>query len=923
MRNTLRLTVLALAILMSASGRMTAQQAGIPAPEQYFGFKIGADGELARYPKILEYFQLLAKQTDRIAYEELGKTTMGNSYPLLRISSAANLKNFDRLVEINRRLADPRGLSEAEAEKLAAEGKPFYFLYATIHSTEVSNGQAIINIVHRLATSNDAQVKEILDNSVVLMVPSQNPDGQVLVIDHWYKTKGTPFQRVYPDLYHKYVGHDDNRDWFMFTQKETRMNIEYVQNKYKPIITHDMHQQGSNGARIFVPPFTEPFDVNMHPLLRQGQSTVGAAMASALLSEGKEGVAWEDAYDMWSPARQYMVYHGQPRILTEIANSNLADPIKSANGQPLGWRDSRAHFPVPYSKNTWTLQQQVDYGVTAAFAGMTEVAKYGKPWLMNFYRVGRDFSNGVIANSGIGPYAYVVPAEQRDNYGTYELLDILQFGAVEIHRATAPFTANGKSYAAGSFVIKTAQPYGPFANTMLARQDYPDLRIFPGGPPEPPYDVTGQTLWMLTGVQVDSVAKPFEASLELVKKVTPMTAPVAAAPKAAYVIGPESYGTFKLISQLQKANVPVFRASKSFSASAGSAQVSYAPGAWVIPSTAASQPIVEKVSKELGIPVAGVDTMPSVDGERLKPNTKVGLYKAAGNMPAGWQMWMLEQYGINHEVMKAQDFAGDLNAKYDVIILPSGTTKPRMVNGLNAKTNDPAEWSWAFGIGDAGWANLKKFVENGGTLLAVGTAVETARDLLDLPIEKALPAAAPRFGGQQGQAVARAAGNAQDELKDAFTSPAKLMQTLRDKVADPESLFYCPGSLLNNEFDPNNPIAWGMPASWPVFFEDDQAYRLRPGFGIETKVVSRYPREKVLASGWLLGEEYVKDQANIISFKVGKGNVVTYGSQIDFRAQPRATWKLIFNGIFHGPATPVTSAQMGRAPAAPAATARR
>src|SRR5689334_11846994 len=540
MRNTFRFCVIALALLTLSSGRMTAQQS-IPNPEQYFGFKIGADGELARYPKILEYFQLLAKQTNRIKYEELGKTTMGNSYPLLRISSPENLAKFDRLVEINRRLADPRGLSDGEAEKLAAEGKPFYFIYATIHSTEVSNGQAIINIVHRLATANDAQTREILDNSVVLMVPSQNPDGQVLVIDHWYKTRGTPYQRVFPDLYHKYVGHDDNRDWFMFTQKETRLNIEAVQNKYKPIITHDMHQQGGNGARIFVPPFTEPFDPNMHPLLRMQQSTVGQAMAHALMSEGKKGAAWEDAYDMWSPARQYMVYHGQPRILTEIANSALADPVKSTNGRPLGWQEPTAHFPVPYDQDTWTLQQQVDYGVTAAIAGMTEVAKYGRNWLMNFYRVGRDMSTGMGA-----PYAYVVSAEQRDNFGTKEMLDILEFGAVEIHRATAAFSANGKQYPAGSFVIKTAQPYGGFANTMLSVQQYPDLRLFPGGPPEPPYDVTGHTLWMLTGANVDVVAKPFDAPLELVKKVAPMTAALAAKTKGAYVTGQERHGTFKM-----------------------------------------------------------------------------------------------------------------------------------------------------------------------------------------------------------------------------------------------------------------------------------------------------------------------------------------------------------------------------------------
>ena len=235
------------------------------------------------------------------------------------------------------------------------------------------------------------------------------------MIDHWYKTKGTAFTRTYPDLYHKYVGHDDNRDWFMFTQKETRLAVG-IQNKYKPIITHDMHQKGSGGARIFVPPIDDPYDPNVHPILAQGIMTAGQAMASALVSEGKGGVEWLSTYDLWAPARQYMVYHGQPRILTEIANSNLADPVKSPNGKPIGWQDSRAHFPVPYTKDTWTLGQQVDYGVTVAIAGMTEVAKYGRAWLMNFYRVNRDMSNGMV-----GPYAYVVSADQRDNYGPVTL----------------------------------------------------------------------------------------------------------------------------------------------------------------------------------------------------------------------------------------------------------------------------------------------------------------------------------------------------------------------------------------------------------------------------------------------------------------------------------------------------------------------
>ena len=904
MRANVHSVVLLLAMLVALATPALAQQ--VSTPEQFFGFRPGAEGELAGYPKVLEYFQQLAKATDRVKYEELGKTTMGKSYAMLRISSPQNLARFDRLVEINRRLADPRRLTDAQALTLAAEGKPFYLLYATIHSTEVSNGQAILHIVHRLATENSPFVREILDNLVVLLVPSQNPDGQHLVVDHWYKTKGTGFNRVYPDLYHKYVGHDDNRDWFMFTQKETRMNIQLVQNTFKPIITHDMHQQGAAGSRIFVPPFTDPFDVNMHPVLQLGQATVGQAMASALLAEGKEGVAWNQSYDMWSPARQYMVYHGQPRILTEIAGGALADTyVNPQKGRPLGPQESRWNFPVPYSKDTWSLGQQVDYGVTAALAGVSHVAKYGREWLYNFYKVHRDW-----AAYDKGPFAFVVPAAQRDPYATYEMLEILDVGEVEIHRASAPFAAGGKQYAAGSWVIKTAQPYGAFAKTMLEKQIYPDLRLFPGGPPEPPYDVTGHTLWMLMGVTVDEVAKPFEATLELVKTVAPVAAAAPGRAKGAYLIGPESYGVFRVVAELQKANVPTFRTAKGFDANGQT----FAPGTFVIPPTPAAQKIVESAVKQLGIPVHASDRTPAVDGFRLKPSTRVGLYRGANNMPGGWLMWLLEQYGINHQIVGAADFQ-DLSAKYDVILLPSGISKQRIVAGLDQKRNDPAEWGWAAGVGEEGWAKLRAFVENGGTLLAIGSAVATARELLDLPIEKALPEAAPRFGPAAATAAAGPppAANAVDEaLREAFSSPAQLMQVLRDHVAEPENLFYCPGSLLQNEFDPNHPVAWGMPAAWPVFFESDQAYRLRPGFGIDTEVAARYPRQNILQSGWLLGEDYLKDQANVVSFRVGKGYVVTYGSQIDFRTQPRATFKLLFNGMFHGPSTAVTAAQLGR-----------
>jgi hypothetical protein len=274
-------------------------------------------------------------------------------------------------------------------------------------------------------------------------------------------------------------------------------------------------------------------------------------------------------------------------------------------------------------------------------------------------------------------------------------------------------------------------------------------------------------------------------------------------------------------------------------------------------------------------------------------------------MPGGWLMWLFEQYGFDFQVVSAQDFDGDLSAKYDTIVFPSGLTRGRIVFGLNAARHD-REFAWAYGVGEAGWRKLATFVRNGGTLVAIGSGVETAIELLDLPIEKALPEP-----GDRRQAARTTAGSEiERQLRDAFSSPARLMQVLRDRVADPESLFYCPGSLLQNEFDTSHPVGFGMPASWPVFFNADQAYRIRPGFGTGVHVVSRYPRENILRSGWLLGEEYLRDQANVVSFRVGRGTAVTLGSQIDYRTQPRATLKLLFNAMFQGPSLEVSAAQM-------------
>ncbi|HXW07888.1 MAG TPA: M14 family metallopeptidase [Vicinamibacterales bacterium] len=884
------ITLAALTLIQPASARQSPAQT----PEAFFGFRIGTDGELARYPRILEYLQHLATTTDRLTWEEVGKTTMGNPYVLAIVSAPENLKRLERLVEINRRLADPRGLSEAEAQKLAAEGRAFYFLYATIHSTEVGNTQALTEILHRLTTGNSPEVREILENVVLLVVPSQNPDGQYLVIDHWYGTRGTRYARVYPDLYHKYVGHDDNRDWFMFTQVETRLAIA-IQNRFKPHITHDMHQMGPAGARMFVPPFDDPYDPNIHPILAQGQAAVGQAMASALVAEGKGGIEMNARFDLWTPARQYMVYHGQPRILTEIASVNLADPYANPAGPgvPLGPQEPRWNYPLPYKRADWTLRQIVEYGSTAAFAGLAHLAKYRTTWLENFYRVHADWVNRTEA-----PYAFVIPAGQRDPYEARELLRILRFAEVEVHRASGPFSAGGRAYPAGSWVVRLAQPYGSFAKTMLERQRYPDLRLFPGGPPKAPYDVTAHTLGLLMGVEVVQVDVPFEADLVEVSQDADLMLPMAVPgrPGWAYLMGPESNAAFMVVAKLQASKVPVYRSAGRFE----SGGRSFASGTWIVPATAESARIFGEDAPRLALSVAAADRPLALDVYPLRPQTRIGLWRGANNMPGGWMKWLFEQYGFHHRTIASMDFQADLGTLYDAIVLPPGISRETIVKGLDPSRH-PSEFAWAYGVGEAGWTRLADWVRSGGTLVAIGSAVETARALLDLPIEPVLPGAP----GWAGPGAARST-DADRVLREAFTSPARLHAVLRERVLDPATLFYCPGSLLQNEFNPSHPVAFGMPAEWPVFFESDQAYRLKPGFDIRAEIVARYPASgTIVQSGWLLGEDLLRDQANVLAFRVGRGYVVTAGTQIAFRTQPHATFKLLFNAVFSAGLQPV------------------
>jgi hypothetical protein len=847
-----------------ARAAAAARAAAIPTPEQHFGFAMGTEGKLAAYADVLRYMKLIAARSDRVDYETIGPTTMGNEYGTVIISAPKNLRRLDRLVEINQRLSDPRRTTPAEARRLARESVPFYHLEATIHSSEVGNGQAINDIVHRLATEDSDFTRKVLNNSVIVLVPSQNPDGQKLIIDHFDKTAGTAYERTYPDLYHKYTGHDDNRDWTMFTQIEARYRLALIK-KYRPAIVHIMHQKGNSGSRIFVPPYGGITSENVPANMSSSVAAIGQHAARALAAAGKTGVGSGDYHIFWTLEQPggYFPFTGSGIYLTEIASvTDYAYPQVSRDGRPLGPQQARMNLIEPYRSNVWTLADIVDYAKIATYAGMEYTADNGQKLLYdNLYAVPAEYlTNGVPS----GTYAFVVDAKQRDPYATFELLQRLEWTDVEIERATAPFVADGKRYAAGSHVIRMKQPRGNWAHQVLGVDRYPEVRDCGECPVLLPYAEATTSLPLQLGVDVAEIRAPFEARLERVTSVKPVrvTMPPAPGAEGAYLVRPESYGTIQIVSALQKANIPTFRAAAGFRAGG----VDYPAGTYVLPATPQARTVLATASAKVGVAVAAVDRAPRVAGVQLKPKTRVGLLRGVGNRPGGWDMWQFDQYAIDYDVVSAQDFQQkSLNALYDTIVVSSGVSRDDIVEGLDPADYDET-YSWAYGVGEQGWAKLAQFVRDGGTLLAIGDSVETAQQLLDLPIKPGVP--------------------------------------------DDDDQFTTGGSLLHQEFDTDHPVAWGMPESWPVWLYDTQSWELTGDAG---QVVSNYPAEgDVLASGYLRGAEHIRGDANVVSFTVGKGEVVTYGSEITFRTLPRSQFNLLYNAIYHGPAAEVDATALER-----------
>ncbi len=838
------------------------QSGNVPSPAEFFGEEIGAPGVLIPHSKILEYYRLLEERSDRVQIHILGQTTEGRPFYYAVVTSPDNMERLNELVEMNSKLYDPRGVSEDEAEQIIRDGKTFVIFNHQIHATEVGASQAAILLAHHLATSDDHEVRTILDNTVLLHVPVHNPDGQEMVTEWLGRWRGTQYQNASPPfLYQKYVGHDNNRDWYMFTQVETRHSIT-MQNHYHPQFTLDQHQMGSGTSRIFVPPFEDPWEPNVDGALIASNNLIGTYMGQYMTTKGLAGVEWKERYDGWSPARAYYHTHGGVRILTEVASARFADAVEIPFDQlPEGFRRAKWNFPMVWPGGTWSFSDVVEYHYTAAMGALRAATDLREQLLTGMYVAQR---RSVSPAAGF-PYAFLLPPWQTDPPTMTALLEVLRVADVEIHQAQGPFTVGGEDYPAGTYVVKVAQPAGRFAKSVLEIQDYPRIFQYEGGPLDSPYDVTAHTLPLLMNVTVDTVNEPFSADLVEVEQPEPLAGVVKVlvdgveAPNThatAFLLDPRVNNSYAAAVEL--AGSGLSRTLRSFQASGRD----WPAGTFVLEvpqAEGAALPLlrqVDELAEKHHLEIIGVTTALEVPTAYVG-EPRVAIYQSySPSMPEGWFRYVLDQYGIPYDILHYDDVrAGDL-FPYSVIFLPPGGGSPRMmVEGRSSDGRSGAQVppEYAGGIGPEGVAALEEFVEEGGILYTWSSAWSFLTEYMGV---------------------------------DAKSVTADL------DSAD----FNIPGLILRVLVDTDNPFGYGLNEESAVLFRRDAAW---PAEAPGANAVARYPNEDVLLSGWIQGEQYLANQAAMLEVPRGRGRMVMVGFSPEYRAQAYLTYKLMFNAIFY------------------------
>ena len=901
---------------------------------------------------------MVGERSDRVNTREVGKTTDGRPFLLLEISSAETIGHLDRYKTMQRRLyfqdakpgQDPASVyTDAQKQELLDQQKAVVLITANIHSTEIGASQMALDLVYQLATADDPVTRKILDNVIFLLVPSQNPDGQAMVTDWYTHYVGTDFEGSSPPwLYHHYTGHDNNRDLYMLTQKESQIIAKVLYEDWFPSVWLDEHQMGSNGARIFVMPATDPVNLNVHPLVYRWNGIFGQAQAAALENAGKVGIIYNSTYTNYWPGAMAWTgwWHNQVGMLTEVASVRIASPTDQHTVR-LGERPSpqaggrrgfgqgrvgdtlpaprdaepRTVYPRPWLGGHWTLRDIVDYELIASRALLETAADTRRQLIEQIYDVNRQtiaeflkgqarapggqgyqkvptavaadsddtgrVMDGAAGASGT-PYAIVVPADQSDPVTVAKMLQTLAAEGVIVERASAPFTTAGHRYPAGTFVIRLAQVFGRYAKDMLEPQTYPEVRLTPQSPPEPPYDVTAWSLGMQMGVATTFVDKPFDASLEVLQSV-PLPDGGIRGSGGTFLIDAVYDDGFTAVNEVWSAGGRVRRATQSF---VGPERHRFAAGTWVIQGI--SRSAMQRIAGELGLDVYAGGA-PSVRLEAVT-RPRIGVYQGWGsNMDEGWTRWVLDRYGFDYTTLHPQDVraaaansADTSNAipdslramwpphvkahaplrvvrqpfagRFDVLLF----TDQRANSILDGSSSTSWPPTYRGGIGEQGLGAVWDFVQQGGTVVALGSASDLFIEHWPIPVR---------------------------DVSEGLSSDELLI----------------PGSIVRLQVDPSHPLAWGMPDTTYGYFIRSPFYSLTEGFRTQTvSVPVRFPNADLRASGWVRGAEYVQGTAAAVEVDFpataqGKaGKLILLGLRPQHRAQTHATFKLLFNALVGG-----------------------
>jgi hypothetical protein len=773
-------------VFVFAPAFVLAQKTAVPSPESILGFKPTTDKTIADWRQITDYFQKLDRASDRVSVQTLGETTLKKPFIVAFISSPENIRQLDKYKQINAQLAT--GNLKNDPNSLISQGKSIVAISCSIHSVEIVASQMSMNLAYELATARDAETLEILNNTILLLIPSMNPDGVQIVADWYRKTLNTSAEgSTPPELYHFYAGHDNNRDWFMLNLKETRLVTDLFWRNWYPHIVYDVHQMGTNGARFIIPPFFDPPNPNIPPAVLREVGAVGYRMAADLQAENIAGVATNAYFDTWwhGGFRSAPYFHNSIGILSEAASAKLMSPItvtpedlrKSQKQRGLeSPLQTATNHPNPWTGGTWTPGDIARIEMIASRAVLKMGAKFRQEYLENFYNLNRQN----LQPNEKQPVAYVIDAAQANEENVSRLIEILLAQGVEIHELIRELHTDETEIPAGSFIVFLAQPQRNNVQALFERQVYPN-RLNANGEAEVPYDVAGWTLPLQMGVKTTAVQSFKDA------------APQSAARKIAD------------INQARRVlNLSV--AKESFA------------------------------------------KLPNP----LNKNVRIGLYKSYNaSMDEGWTRFVFDSFQIPfNSLFDADVRKGDLNARLDVIVLPS-QTENQIVNGLK-KGDYPDEFIG--GITEAGVENLRKFVEAGGTLICFDDSCEMAINRFKLPLKNVL-----------------------NGLK--------------------RNEFYNPGSIVQLEVDAGNPLAKGLRRETPAYFINSAAFEATDNSKV--KVAARYAEKNALLSGWMIGEKYLNGKIAIAEIEMGQGKIVLFGFRPQHRGQTWATFPFVFNALAH------------------------